>query len=224
MDLILAEQTLLIALDDATGRDATQWGSDAGLAGALLLDLARLDLLSAQADGKILAVDGELPGHELAREAYETIRNSPKSRNAKGWVQRLPRELRPLRQRLARGLAERGILVEEHSKRLGIVPTTRFPTIDPTPEQEVRERLRDVLLTGRDPTAQEALLVGLLEPLGLIDSIVPKDQRRGARMRAEAVAEQGLAGSAVRDAIRAVQAAVVAAIVASTSTSAAGMN
>ncbi len=123
-------------------------------------------------------------------------------------------------QRLARGLVQRGILSEEHSKTLGILPTIRFPTVNPEPERDLRERLRDVLLADREPTEEEALLVGLLEPLGLIDSIVPKDQRNDARKHAKAVAEQGLTGTAVRDAIRAVQAAVIAAIAASTVVSA----
>ena len=216
MGLILAEQTLLIALDDEKGRDTTHWGSDAGLAGALLLDLARLQLVSTGAGGKIAALDGPLPGHELVRDAYTAIRSSSKPRDAQGWVEHLPRDLKPLRRRLARGLVQRGILSEEHSKMLGVLTTTRFPTIDRAPERDLRERLHDVLLTDREPTDEEALLVGLLEPLGLIDSIVPNDQRKDARKRAKAVAEQGLTGTAVRDAIRAVQAAVVAAIAAST--------
>ena len=220
MGLILAEQTLLIALDDEKGRDTTNWGSDAGLAGALLLDLARLELVTADAGGKIAALDGPQPAHDLLRDAYTAIRSSSKPRDAKGWVEHLPRDLKPLRRRLARGLVQRGILSEEHSKMLGVLTTTRFPTIDRAPERDLRERLRDVLLTDREPTEEEALLVGLLEPLGLIDTVVPKDRRKDARKRAKAVAEQGLTGTAVRDAIRAVQAAVIAAIVASTVVSA----
>ena len=135
-------------------------------------------------------------------------------------MEHLPHEVNPLRQRLARGLVQRGILSEEHSKMLGILPTTRFATVNPAPERDLRERLRDVLLADREPTEEEALLVGLLEPLGLIDSIVPKDQRKDARKRAKSVAEQGLTGTAVRDAIRVVQATVLAAVAASTVVSA----
>ena len=181
VDLVLAEQALLIALDDEKGRDSAGWGSDAGLAAALLLDLARVELLEVEADGKLFAVDGAQPGHELLRDAYTTIRGSSKPRDAKGWVDRLPRELKPLGRRLARGLVLRGILSEKHSKRLGILPTTRFPTVDAAPERELRERLIGVLVAGRDPTEEEALLVGLLEPLGLIDLVVTKDQRSAAR-------------------------------------------
>jgi len=209
--LILAEQKLLIALDDEKGRDTTRWGSDAGLAGALLLDLARLELVNAEAGGTIVALAGAPPGHEVLRDVYATIPSSSKPRDAKGSVEHLPRELGPLRRRVARGLVRRGVLSEEHSKMLGIPSITRFPTVDSAPERDLRGRLRDVLLADREPTEEEALRVGLLEPLGLTDSIVPKDRRIGA----QAVAEQGLAGTAGRDAIRAVQAAVTAAIAAS---------
>jgi hypothetical protein len=117
VDLILAEQTLLIALDDEKGRDTTEWGSDPGLAAALLLELGRLELLDLGGDGKIVAAEGAQPSHELLRDAYATIRGSPKPRTPKEWVDRLPLELKQLRGRLARGLVQRGILSEEHSKR-----------------------------------------------------------------------------------------------------------
>jgi hypothetical protein len=216
MDLILAEQLLLIALDDAKGRDTTDWGSDAGLAAALLLDLARLGLVEVDADGRIAAVDGATPGREALVDAYSAIRDSSRRRDAKGWVGRLPRELTPLRERIARGLVARGVLSEEHTTRLGILPTTRFPERDPEPERRLRERLHEVLVDGRDPAEEEALLIGLLEPLGLVDSLVPRDRRRAARRRAKAVAEEGVAGSAVRDSVQAVQAAVIAATVTTT--------
>lgn len=69
MNLILAEQTLRIALDDRKDTDTTRWGSDGGLAGALLVDLARLELRSVGAEGKIVAVDGAELGDELVGAA-----------------------------------------------------------------------------------------------------------------------------------------------------------
>jgi hypothetical protein len=158
--LILAEQTLLIALDDETGRDATQWGSDVGLAGALLLDLARLGLVGVNPEGKVVDVGEAELVHEVVRDAYTAIRESSERRNADGWVRHLPRELKALRERLACGLVGRGILSEEESKRLGVLPTTRFPAVDPAPERDVRRRLREVLLTGRDPSGKRPCCLG----------------------------------------------------------------
>ncbi len=213
MGLLLCEETLLIALDDDSGRDRSRWGSDAGLAGAVLLDLADRGLLDADADGKLVA-RGEpgAAGHPLLEDALAEIRDGDKQRSARRWVDRLPRALKPLRGRVADSLVERGILREEHARALGLFARTRFPTADPAPEQELRDRLRAILVEGREPDQHEALLIGLLDPLELIGSLVERSERRAARRRAKQVAELGLAGTAVRDAVRAVQGAVVAAV------------
>jgi hypothetical protein len=213
LGLILSEQALLIALDDEKGRDTTDWGSEAGLAAGLLLDLARMDLVRLDGDGRIAADEGRDPGNELLREAHAEIARSARPRSPKSWVGRLPRALKPLRDRLARGLVDRGVLTERHWRMLGIFPTTRFPEADPEPERELRARLLDVLVAGREPTEEEALLVGLLEPLGLLDAVVPRDDRKAARRRAKEIADPGLAGAAVRDSVRALQAAVITAAV-----------
>lgn len=84
---------------------------------------------------------------------------------------------------------QRGILSEQHSKTLGILPTSRFPTIDPAPGQQLRERLSEVLVADREPTDEEALRIDLLEPLALTDAVVTQDQRSAARKHAKAVAE-----------------------------------
>ena len=206
--LLLVEQTLLLALDDVKGRDTTTWGGSPGLAAALLLDLGRLDLL--RVDGKVLAVvDGPAPEHPLLAATHDALRSSTRQHGAKGWVDRLQRELRPLHEQVARGLVEQGVLTEERSKVLGLFPTTRFPEADPLPERELRARLLDVLVSGRAPDEEEALLVGLLEPLGLVDRVVPKEDRRRARSRAKEVGERGVAGHAVRQAVQELQAAVL---------------
>ena len=223
MNLVLTEQTLLIALDDEEGRDTAQWGSGAALAAALQLDLGRRDLLRTDEEKKIVAVEGPEPDHELLRDAHATIRASHKRYNAKGWVDRLARGVQTAaRPCIARGLVERGILSEERSRMLGVFTRTRFTEVNPVPERELRGRLVDILLTDREPTEEEALLIGLLEPLGLIDRVVPKENRRTARKRAKEIAEYGLAGTAVRDSVREVQAAVMAAAIASTVAAASG--
>ena len=213
MSLLLAEQVLLLALDDEKGKDTSHWAGEAGLAGALLLDLGERDLLRADADTLLVAIDGAPPEHGLLRQAYELIRTSTEPRTAKAWVDHLQKELKPLRDRLAQGLVDRGTLSENTSKVLGVFPRTRYPEADPHPEFDLRHSLAEVLVVGRAPTEEEALLVGLLEPLGLIDQEVPKDQRQAAKRRAAEIGEQGLAGNAVRDAVRQVQAAVMAAAI-----------
>lgn len=216
MDLTLSEQLLLIELDDETGRGADGAAPDAGLAAAILLDLARSGLVAVAEDGRLEARSAPGPDHPVLAEADALIRDDDERRDAKGWIGHLPRALHPLRERVARPLVDRGVLAEHHRRILGFLPATDFPATDPGPERELRARLRAVLVEGRDPGDDEALLLGLLEPLGLVDALVPREERHMARIRAKAVAEHGLTGSAVLDVVREMQAAVMAAVFVST--------
>ena len=222
MELILAEQLLLLFLDDEKGSDQASWGGDPGLAGAILLDLTAQRAITED-DGKLAAVPGASPDHPLLADALAAIVSSDKRRDAKGWVGRLPKELKPVRERTAEPLVERGVLTEERRKVLGLFPSTRFPAADPEPEHELRERLRAVLQTERQPTPQEAMLIALLVPYDQVKRLVPRDRRKDAQRRAKEVAEGGAAAKAVDDTIKGIQAAVIAsttaAIVATTASS-----
>jgi hypothetical protein len=209
MQLILAEQLLLLFLDDEKGSDSASWGGDSGLAGAILLDLTAQGALSDD-DGDLVAVPGASPAHPLLAAAHGAIQASGRRRDAKGWVGRLPKELEPLREHVARRLVEHGVLTEERRKLLGLFPSTRFPQADPGPERELRERLRAVLLSERRPTQQDAMLISLLIPYDLVKRLVPRDRRKDAQRRAKAVAEGGAAAKAVDDTIKGIQAAVIA--------------
>lgn len=211
MELILAEELLLLALDETKG-SAGSTPLDPGLAGALLVDLGRLGAL--QPVGRELhPVEGVGLEHPVLARAAAAIAESSKRRTAKSWVGRLPRELKPLTATVAHPLVERGILAERRVKVLGLFPGTRFPEADPGPERMLRSRLQDVLLGGRAPQEQDALLLGLLEPLGLVDRLVERPQRREARKRAKQVATTGIAGSAVSQAVRDIQSAVTVAVI-----------
>lgn len=210
MELTLTEELLLLAMHDEKGSTGfTQ--IDPGLAGALLVDLGRLGAL--RPEGKELAtVAGSGSEHPVLARAHAVISASPKLRSAKSWVGRLPGELKPLTGTVAAPLVEGGVLTEQRSKFLGLFPSTRFPERDPGPERLLRSRLSAVLLGDREPAEREALLLGLLVPLDLVGGLVEKDQRRTAKTRAKEIAKGGVAGTAVPDAVREIQAAVMVAV------------
>jgi hypothetical protein len=210
MELTLAEELLLLALHDEKGSTGfTQ--IDPGLAGALLVDLGRLGALRPEGR-ELAAVAGSEPKHPVLARAHAVISAGAKRRSAKSWVGRLPGELKPLTGTVAAPLVERGVLNEQRSKFLGLFPSTRFPEADPGPERLLRSRLRGVLLGDREPAERDALLLGLLVPLDLVGGLVEKDQRRAAGKRAKEIAEGGVAGTAVSDAVREIQAAVMVAV------------
>jgi hypothetical protein len=207
MELLLAEELLLIALDDEQG--SSPYGRlDLGLAGALLEDLGRIGAL--RSDGKHLhPVDGAAPEHPLLARARDVIGNSRRPRSAKAWLDRLPRKLKPLTGTVATGLVERGVLTEQRRMVLGVFPSTRYPVVDPDPERQIKERLTSVLDGYRRPEERDALLLGLLVSLELISELVEWSRRRAARERAREIADGGIADGAIA---RAVQLQVKAAL------------
>jgi hypothetical protein len=221
MDLILAEELLLLFLDDEKGSDQASWGGDPGLAGALLLDLTRRRAIEER-EGKLVAVPGAAPDHPLLAAAHDAIAGDPKRRDAKGWVGRLPKALKPLEERTAARLVDTGVLLEERRKVLGMFKTTRYPQADGGPEAALRERLRAVLVTERQPTEQDAMLIALLIPYDQIKKLVPKDRRKDAARRAKEVAAGGAAAKAVDDTITGIQAAVIASTTAAVVATSAG--
>jgi hypothetical protein len=217
-DLLLAEELLLLVLDDEKGQ-ATVSNTEPGLAGALLLDLADGGWLQCS-DGKLVlaaaAPDGTPPAGVLD-DALTVIRDAGEPGDAKQWVRKLPRELKPLQKRTATRLFERGVLAEERHKVLGLFATDRYPEADPEPERALRERLRAELTGARDLTPRTALLVPLLRAYRLVGKLVDKPDRKAVEARAKEIAEApGNVGGAVRAVLEETQAAVMVAVMAST--------
>lgn len=216
-DLSLAEALLLVALDDEKGADTANWGGgvEAGLAGALLLELAAADCIREE-DGKLVPGDCHPPADPLAAGALEAIRRDEKRRNAKAWVGRLQKELKPLRRQVADGLVRRGVLEQQHRRRLGLFETTRYPERDPEPERRLRAGLAEVLVGGREPTTEQAMLVSLLHAYDLVKRVVSKEGRRGARKRTKELAKGDAIAAAVGSTVSDVQVATVTAVIAAT--------
>lgn len=122
--------------------------------------------------------------------------------------------------RLAGRLIEVGVLAADEHKTLGLFSSTRLPEQDHAPELEVVGRLRGVLVGDAQPDQDTAILAGLAASLGLIGTVVGKDQRKDQRKdserRAKELGKGDEFGDAVAQAIQATQEAVLVAVVAAT--------
>jgi hypothetical protein len=201
--LTLAEELLLLALDDDRGVDRTQH-ADEGLAAALLLELAAGGWLES-AGGPFVPTDQPAPDGALGA-ALDVIRGEDRPHDGKHWLRKLPGALRPIMGAVAQPLVERGVLGDERRKVLGLVPVQTYPERDPAPERELRERLRAELTGTREPSERTALLAPLLLALDLVNKVVERDERKAARAKAEQLAERpDLHGVPVRQAVKDLQ-------------------
>lgn len=220
MELTLAEELLLLALHDAKGSVRIR-AAKPGLAGALLADLGRSGGIRV-ASKKIEPTSVQAHANPTLVRALATIAGSKKPRPAAHWIKRLPVELRPIVDTLAQRLVDQGVLGRQRKTLLGLFPTNYFPTLDHEPERLLRERLRTVLVDGAAPTEQDALLIGLLVPLNLIKDLVNRQERKQAKARAKEVADTGVPGNAVHDAVQQEIMAVIVPVLAAAAAGSAG--
>lgn len=179
MSMLLAEELVLLCMDDETGRcllpepDATQ-----GVARALVFELALRDTVRSvgnrlERDKKITIRDELLA---LACERVDGYR-------VEDAIQRLAAE--DLLAALLARLVARGIL---HDAEV-FAPGRHLPR-EPQHEARVRERLELVLVRDQDPSEHDATLIALLEPLTLTTQLFPDAEPAALRERAKKIAQR----------------------------------
>ncbi|MGK5672754.1 GOLPH3/VPS74 family protein [Micromonospora sp. URMC 106] len=181
----LAEELLLLAYDDETGKATMPRISlDLGMAAAVLIELALAGRI-VYSDGSLAVVDPTPTGEPLvdgvlARIAEDTP-HSPSS-----WVQRLRHGLRD---RILGDLCAEGVVRDVDETELGFIHVHRYPTVNPDVEADTRRRLAEALADGQLPDERTAALATLVAVLRMEPALgLSGDAARDARRRLEEIA------------------------------------
>jgi hypothetical protein len=209
----LAEDLAQLLVDPAMGKpmvDRTAF--DRVIGGAVLLDLVDAGRVTVEGSGAKarVAATGRTAGSPLLDAAIERL--GTKERRASSAVERLSSKMRAA---TFEQLVTAGIVVGEPGRILGLIPTTTWRFTKPEPRATLQAAVAAVLTGKGEPDERLAALVSLLYAVKAEHKVVD-GPRRELRARAKEIAEGEWAGSAVSQAVRAVQATVTAAIVAST--------
>ena len=215
---LIAEDLLLLLLDDESGRPQTHELAVA-LGGAILVELALAEAVTVEEkttvwrSAKVRLVPGVGTDDPVLADALATV--GEKERSAQDLVTRLGKHLDD---KLCTRLADRGILERRHDKVMGVFPRTRWPARDSSHEDAVRRALTVVLVDDAQPDARTGALVALLHAVDRAHKTVPHQgvSDRDVKKRAKEVAEGQWAAKAVKDAVAAAMAATTAAMVAAT--------
>lgn len=206
MKLSLAEQILLLGVDDRKGNFLTSYLKYA-LSGAILTELIEHNRI--RVDGKeITALDRTPTADNLLDEALQTIAESIKPHTVKCWIRGSLADHQ--RERILDRLVQQGILERVEKRVLGIFPYRRYPTHDPAPEEELRRRLRDAASTPSDPPEEVRAVLSIAEACGLTRSFLTKEERQGVKQRLKYLVEQDPVASAIQAAIKDDEAAAAA--------------
>lgn len=144
--------------------------------------------------------------------AYEAIASSKSSRGLQSWLSRFASKSE-LRNSVVNSLVKKGIVEERREKILGFIPYRRLKLIDPTPAQEICERLQSLIVATQAESAPEVILLSLSKNTGLLKKLFSSSFIKQNQQRIDKLTKGELTGEAVQSVIAAVQAAVIVATV-----------
>ncbi|MFI6779708.1 GPP34 family phosphoprotein [Micromonospora sp. NPDC050276] len=154
----LAEELLLLAYDDTTGKATMPRISlDLGMAAAVLVELALAGRI-AYADGSLTVVDPTPTGEPFSDDVLGRIAADTPHTPA-SWVQRLRHGLRD---RILADLCRQGVVRDVDETELGFIHVHRYPVVDRSVEAETRQRLAEALAGAAAPDERTAALATLV--------------------------------------------------------------
>jgi hypothetical protein len=192
--IALAEELLLLAYDDQTGKaTGSRIGLDLGMAAAVMVDLALAGRV-AYVEGYLKVIDATPVGDPIA-DAVLAKAAADDPHTPAQWLQRLRHGLR---NRVLADLVERGVVRDVDETQLDYIHVHRYPTTDPAVEAEIRKRLAEALISGSIPDERTAALATLLVATRMEPALrLPPEDAAEAHRRLEEIASgAGFAGGA----------------------------
>src|SRR6202008_2617315 len=176
--MLLAEELLLLALDDRTGKNRVS-NIEKGLAGAVLLELALLDRVRVTEKGeqvrtgRLVLRPGPAPGHPVLATGLEVLADR-EGRKPQHVIDALAKRLR---ERLTDGMVEAGVLRREWRKILGLFPSQRLFAQDTAHSSTVRQQV-SAALAGATPDERTAALIALVSALNAVPTVFDVRDKR----------------------------------------------
>lgn len=202
-DLRIYEKAMLLILKDKEGTVAVSMYTH-GLAGSILMELFLEQRLELEGKHRVIKVSDTTPlADPLLDECLTLIKNSSEERRALHWISTIA-SLAKLKDRIAGQLCQKGILREDKGKVLFFFTRKIYPELDPKPEADLVEELRQAIFTDcSSVSAHTAALVAVGNGTGLLVGTFKRKDLKLRKERIDAIVNGDLA-----DAVSAIAQAV----------------
>lgn len=210
--LSLMEELLLLALknDKGTVSFAVTSSLPVALIGSVLMELELMGRVKVEE--KITLLDDTLAGDILLDNVLDPIIEAKKEKKTSSLISSLSWKLRNMDKQIAGRLVEKGVLQKVEDTILWIFPTTNYPTANPQPEEAVRQRIRDTVMSGNTADERTRRLLVLVRCCEMEKSIFDEADLKTAKKRIKELTEDDPIGKAIRQVMDDNNAATVAAI------------
>jgi Golgi phosphoprotein 3 len=196
--LSFPEEIVLLLLDETNGDFVPMPEAVFAIvmSGAALMDLALHNRIDTDLE-KMTVVDRTPLGDDILDEVLAGLGQKSASLGITDALYDGAVNAEEYRARALKRLIARGILKEENGRHLWVFRTRRYPVIDDSEQQEVRARLRQLLLTDEIPDPRDVVLVCLIDACALAGFVLSAAELDAAAPRVEQLRKMDLIGQAV---------------------------
>jgi Golgi phosphoprotein 3 len=182
--LTMLEEVVLLAVDESTGGLAStrEFGTAYALVGAVFFDLALAGRIDTDTE-TIHLVDRSPTGDAALDRALKAMAENPRISTVRQWIEEMFQRRQDLEGHALRSLIGQGILRHEKSKLLWIIDVERFPVVNNRPQQHVKLRLSQAILSDAIPDTRDIMLVSIAEACGLLGFVLSEAQLAARRQR-----------------------------------------
>lgn len=216
MNQTVSENFIILALNPQSGNYMLMGNYlNYGFLGAVMMDLAlggRVVL-----DGNRMSADAAkgITGMEVHDRMYNLMLKSGSSRRITSWIRRLGMNSGWYLREMRNSLVNNGVLRREQ-KRFLLIPYSLHYMNEPDRRIKLIYRLKEIILYKKSPTAEEAMLLGLIHACKLHKALSDeREERRNIRKGLVRFMKDSPVASGISQAIREIQMAISASIAAS---------
>jgi len=196
--LSFPEEIVLLLLDETKGEFISLPESVFAIvmSGAALMDLALHDRIDTDLE-KMMIVNRTPLDDDILDDVLAGLGKKAAKLDITDALYDVALSAEEYRARALKRLIARGILREENGRVLWVFHTRRYPVIDNAEQQEVRARLRQVLLTDEIPDPRDVVLICLVDACALLGFVLSEDEIETVTPRVEQLRKMDLIGQAV---------------------------
>lgn len=196
------EEIVLLLLDDSQGQivELPVSASHVVIAGAALMELALRNRIDT--DVKTLVVVDRAPtGDDILDDALARLAELGGELSIPASLHGIASRAELYQEKALKRLVQHRVLRDEDGRFLWVSPTRQYPIIDNREQQEVRARLRQILLTDEIPDPRDVVLLCLVEASHLLGLVLSPEELKETANRVRQLIRLDLIGQAVSRAV-----------------------
>ena len=196
------EEIVLLLLDDGQGQivDLPTSAAHVVIAGAALMELALRNRIDSDVK-RLVVVDRAPTGDDILDDALARLPELGSELTIPAALNGIAARAEGYREKSLNRLIGHRILRDDNGRFLWVSPTRQYPIIDNREQQEVRARLRQILLTDEIPDPRDIVLLCLVEASHLLGLVLSPDELKQTATRVNQLTRLDLIGQAVHRAV-----------------------